>query len=109
VKFQLLRGTLVGSLAAYRQNRTQLSGLTPVVQGTRAKGVELEVRWLASEHLSFTFTGNTQHTTVKGPDASFQYIPAYTAGVPGRAGLWRLYVVWSFAACRGAAATTTTP
>lgn len=96
VKFQLLRGTLVGSLAAYRQNRTQLSGLNPVVQGTRAKGVELEVRWLASEHLSFTATGNAQHTTVKGPDLSFQYIPAYTAGVPGAQGYGGSYVVWTF-------------
>jgi len=96
VKFQLLRGTLVGSLAAYRQNRTQLSGLTPVVQGTRAKGVELEVRWLASEHLSFTAAGNTQRTTVKGPDQSFQYIPAYTAGVPGAQGYGGSYVVWTF-------------
>ena len=97
VKFQLLRGTLVGSLAAYRQNRTQLSGLTAVVQGTRAKGVELEIRWLASEHFSFTATGNAQHTTVKGPDASFQYIPAYTAGVPGAQAYGGSYVVWSFA------------
>ncbi|CAN5483853.1 TonB-dependent receptor [soil metagenome] len=97
VKFQLLHGTLVGSLAGYRQNRTQLSGLNPVVvQGTRAKGVELEIRWLASEHLSFTATGNTQHTTVKGPDLSFQYIPAYTAGVPGAQAYGGSYVVWSF-------------
>jgi iron complex outermembrane receptor protein len=101
VKFQLLRGTLVGSLAAYRQNRTQLSGLTPVVQGTRAKGVELEVRWLASEHLSFTATGNTQHTTVKGPDKSFQYIPAYTAGVAGAQGYGGSYVVWDFSTLPG--------
>ena len=96
VKFQLLRGTLVGSLAGYRQNRTQLSGLSPVVQGTRAKGVELEIRWLASEHLSFTAAGNSQHTTVKGPDLSFQYIPAYTAGVPGAQAYGGSYVVWTF-------------
>ena len=96
VKFQLLHGTLVGSLAGYRQNRTQLSGLTPIVQGTRAKGVELEVRWLASDHLSFTATGNAQHTTVKGPDTSFQYIPAYTAGVPGAQAYGGSYVVWAF-------------
>ena len=96
VKFQLLHGTLVSSLAGYRQNRTQLSGLTPVVQGTRAKGVELEIRWLASEHLSFTATGNAQHTTVKGPDTSFQYIPAYTAGVPGAQAYGGSYVVWTF-------------
>jgi len=103
VKFQLLKGTLVGSLAAYRQNRTQLSGLTPVVQGTRAKGVELEVRWLASEHLSFTATANAQHTTVKGPDNSFQYIPAYTAGVPGAQGYGGSYVVWTFSSLAGRA------
>ncbi|MGR4864144.1 TonB-dependent siderophore receptor [Caulobacter sp. LARHSG274] len=96
VKFQLLRGTLVGSLAGYRQNRTQLSGLTSVVQGTRAKGVELEVRWLASRHLSFTATGDAQHTTVKGPDASFQYVPAYTAGVAGAQAYGGSYVVWTF-------------
>ena len=103
VKFQLLNGTLVGSLAAYRQNRTQLSTTVspPTVQGTRAKGVELEVRWLASERLSFTFTGNSQRTTIKGPDASFQYIPAYTAGVAGANAYGGSYVVWSFAGLPG--------
>ncbi|WP_369815078.1 TonB-dependent siderophore receptor [Caulobacter sp. Root342] len=103
VKFQLLRGTLIGSLAAYRQNRTQIAGAIspPTVQGTRAKGVELEVRWLASERLSFTFAGNSQRTTVKGPDTSFQYIPAYTAGVPGAQAYGGSYVVWSFAGLPG--------
>ncbi|MBO9545620.1 TonB-dependent receptor [Caulobacter sp.] len=98
VKFQLLRGTLIGSLAAYEQNRTQIAGAIspPTVQGTRAKGVELEVRWLASERLSFTFAGNSQRTTVKGPDTSFQYIPAYAAGVPGAQGYGGSYVVWAF-------------
>ena len=101
-KFQWLKGTLVGSLAAYRQNRTQLVNGPPItVQGTRAKGVELEVRWLASENISFTFSGNSQRTTVKGPDTSFQYIPAYTAGVPGAAAYGGSYVVWSFAGLPG--------
>lgn len=102
VKFQLLDGTLVGSLAAYRQNRTQLTNSSPpTVQGTRARGVELEVRWLASEQLSFTFAGNSQRTTIKGPDRSFQYIPAYTAGVPGPNAYGGSYVVWSFASLPG--------
>ena len=102
IKFQLLDGTLVGSLAAYRQNRTQLTNSSPpTVQGTRARGVELEVRWLASEHLSFTFTGNSQRTTIKGPDTSFQYIPAYTAGVAGQNAYGGSYVVWSFAGLPG--------
>ncbi|MEW6390744.1 MAG: TonB-dependent receptor [Pseudomonadota bacterium] len=104
VKFQLLKGTLVGSLAGYRQNRTQLLNGPPIsIQGTRAKGVELEVRWLASEHMSFTFSGNTQHTTVKGPDTSFQYIPAYTAGVSGQQGYGGTYVVWAFNSLPGRA------
>jgi len=102
VKFQLLDGTLIGSLAAYRQNRTQLTNSSPpTVQGTRAKGVELEVRWLASEQLSFTFAGNSQRTTIKGPDVSFQYIPAYTAGVAGANAYGGSYVVWSFAGLPG--------
>jgi iron complex outermembrane receptor protein len=102
-------GTLVGSLAGYRQNRTQLTGITGTPTGTRAKGVELEVRWLASENFSFTFSGNSQHTTVKGPDTSFQYIPAYTAGVPGAQAT--AAPMWSGAspACRAGRATTTTP
>ncbi len=103
VKFQWLQGTLVGSLAGYRQNRTQLTGITGTPTGTRAKGVELEVRWLASEHFSFTATGNTQHTTVKGPDTSFQYIPAYTAGVPGSQAFGGTYVVWAFNSLPGRA------
>ena len=68
--------------------------------GTRAKGVELEVRWLASEHFSFTFSGNTQHTTVKGPDTSFQYVPVHTVGVTGANGFGGSYVVWSFDSVR---------
>lgn len=103
VKFQLLRGALIGSLAAYRQTRTQIAGAIspPTVQGLRSKGVELEVRWLASERLSFTFAGNNQRTTVRGPDTSFQYIPAYTAGVAGAQGYGGSYVVWSFASLPG--------
>ncbi|HWU12564.1 MAG TPA: TonB-dependent receptor [Caulobacter sp.] len=103
VKFQWLKGTLVGSLAGYRQNRTQLTGITGTPTGTRAKGVELEIRWLASENFSFTFSGNSQHTTVKGPDNSFQYIPAYTAGVPGAQAFGGTYVVWAFSGLPGRA------
>jgi iron complex outermembrane receptor protein len=102
VKFQLLKGTLVGSLSAYRQNRTQLtSGTNPTVQGTRAKGVEVEVRWLASENFSFTFTGSNQHTTVKGPDHSFAYIPAYTAGYTGVNGYGGGFVTFDFSSLPG--------
>ena len=102
LKFQLLRGTLVGSLAAYRQTRTQLTGgPAPTVQGTRAKGAELELRYLASERLSFTFTGATQRTTVKGPDASFTYLPAYAVGVAPALAYGGTYVTYSFASLPG--------
>ena len=77
VKFQLLNKTLVGSIDAYRQNRTQLSGLNTVTQRTRSTGVEFEVRYLATQNLSFTLSGDSQHTEVLGPDASTEYIPAY--------------------------------
>jgi iron complex outermembrane receptor protein len=82
VKFQLLKGTLVGSLAAYRQNRTQLiQGVgSTTVQGSTGKGLELEVRWLASEHFSLTFAGNNQRTEIKGR-AGFSYLPAFAVGV----------------------------
>jgi iron complex outermembrane receptor protein len=102
LKFQLLRGTLVGSLATYRQTRTQLTGgPTPTVQGTRAKGAELELRYLASKHLSFTFTGSTQRTTIKGPDASFTYLPAYAVGVAPALAYGGSYVTYSFASLPG--------
>ncbi|MFT4253701.1 MAG: TonB-dependent receptor [Caulobacter sp.] len=100
VKFQWLKGTLIGSLAGYRQNRTQLTGINAVPTGTRAKGVELEVRWLASDHFSFTFSGDAQHTTVKGPDKSFQYVPVYTVGVSGVDGYGGAYLVWDFTSIR---------
>jgi iron complex outermembrane receptor protein len=78
VKFQFLRGTLVGSLDIYRQSRPQLSGAPPSVVNTVGKGEELEIRWVATRNLSLTFAGNLQHTEVIGPDKSFQYVPAYT-------------------------------
>jgi iron complex outermembrane receptor protein len=38
----------------------------------------MEVRYVATKNLSFTFAGNLQHTEVIGPDESFQYLPAAT-------------------------------
>jgi iron complex outermembrane receptor protein len=102
VKFQLLRGTLVGSVAAYRQNRTQLTGASRR-RPCRARAPRAS-SWRSAgwrENFSFTFTGNSQRTTVKGPDTSFQYIPAYTAGVPGAKAYGGSYVVWSFAGLPG--------
>lgn len=102
VKFQLLSGALVGSMAAYRQSRTQLTGgPNPTVRGVRSKGVEVELRYLASDNLSFTFVGNSQRTTVKGPDASFAYIPYYVAGVEPADAFGGAYAVWAFSSLPG--------
>ena len=78
VKFQLLNHTLVGAIDAYRQNRTALAGFNSVSQRTVSTGVELEIRYLATKNISFTLTGDGQHTEVIGPDGSTVYIPAST-------------------------------
>ncbi len=103
VKFQELHSTLVGSLSVYRQTRTQLeqSGGVTSILGTISKGVELEVRYLATKNISFTFAGDMQHTEVKGPDTSFQYIPASVLGVSGVDGFGGSYVVFNFSQLPG--------
>jgi iron complex outermembrane receptor protein len=77
VKVQLFNGTVVGSIDAYLQDRTELAGLNAVTERTRSSGEEIEIRWLATTNISFTFTGNMQHTEVLGPDTGDYYIPAY--------------------------------
>ena len=104
LKFSLLDGLLVGSLAYYEQERTQLiSGPTPTVQGTESKGTELEIRYVVNDNFSFTFAGNTQKTRIKGPDTSFQYIPYYVVGNSPTDSFGGAYVVFSFAAVPGRA------
>ncbi len=86
VKFQELNNTLVGSVSAYRQTRTQLvegAGAPATIQGTISKGVEFELRYIATKNISFTYAGDIQHTEVKGPDSSFVYIPPSAQGVSG--------------------------
>jgi len=56
---------------------------TPSIQGTISKGVEFEMRWLATKNISFTYAGDIQHTEVKGPDSSFVDIPPSAQGVSG--------------------------
>ena len=99
IKGQALNGTLVGSLAAYRQTRTEL-GQNNAVTGTVGKGFELELRWVATRNLSFTFAGNLQRTTIRGPDTSFAIIPPSAAGVSGVNGYGGAYAVYSFAQIR---------
>ncbi len=99
IKAQGLDGSLVASLSAYRQTRTQL-GQNNVVVGTIGKGVELELRWLATKNLSFTFAGNRQTTRMRGPDNSFTVIPPSAVGLTGQQGYGGAYAVYSFAQLR---------
>lgn len=95
VKFRLFEDVLTGGLSAYRQVRTQL-GINNVVRGTRSKGLELELRYLATRNLSFTFAGNVQKSTIKGPDDSFVIIPPGATGTSGADGYGGAYALYAF-------------
>ncbi len=103
VKFTALDDHLQGSLDWYVQNRTRLSrgaGVTSI-QGTRAKGVEMELRYVANENLSLTLAASLQHTELKGPDHSFAYIPARAAGVAPQDGFGGGYLVYDLSTLPG--------
>ncbi len=98
VKFTFLDNHLVGSLAWYRQERTQLQqSLGSVsVMGTRSQGGEAEIRAVLNQNFSLTLAADMQHTLVKGPDHSLQYIPARTAGVSPLQGFGGAYLTFDF-------------
>ncbi|MEO7053848.1 MAG: TonB-dependent receptor [Rhizomicrobium sp.] len=103
VKFAFLDQHLVGSVAWYRQERTQLEqglGITNV-RGTRSQGGEAEIRYVMNENVSATLAGSLQHTNVKGPDHSFAYIPARDAGVSPASGFGGSYVAFDFSSLPG--------
>ncbi len=98
VKFSLLDDRLQGSLDWYVQNRTRLQqggGVVNVV-GTRAKGAELELRYVVSANVSLTLAASQQHTTIKGPDRSFAYLPARSFGIAPQDGFGGGYMVFDF-------------
>ena len=103
MKFSLLDDHLQGSLDWYVPNRTRLQqggGVTTVV-GTRAKGVELELRYVVSANLSLTLAASQQHTTIKGPDRSFAYLPARSFGIAPQDGFGGSYIVFDFSTLPG--------
>jgi iron complex outermembrane receptor protein len=102
LKFLFLDNHLVGSLAWYRQQRTQLQqSLGAVsVMGTRSQGGEAEIRAVLDQNFSFTLAASLQHTTSKSPPNNFQYIPARTAGVSPQNGFGGAYVVFDFSLLR---------
>jgi iron complex outermembrane receptor protein len=101
-KFDLLDHHLVGSFAWYRQERTQLQqslGAVSVI-GTRSQGEEAEIRAVLDENWSATLAASMQHTLIKGPDHSLQYIPARTAGVSPQQGFGGAYLTFDFSTIR---------
>ncbi len=77
IKLEAFDGILTGSLAAYRQHRTVLDNVGGGVDETEGEGIELELRYLATENLSFTFAGNVQKTKFLGSyDAFYYFTPA---------------------------------
>jgi iron complex outermembrane receptor protein len=103
VKFSALDDHFQASLDWYVQNRTQLNqgiGVTNVM-GTRARGAELELRYVATPNVSLTLAASLQHTTIKGPDHSFAYVPARSFGVTPQNGFGGSYIVFDFSTLRG--------
>ena len=88
-------------MALYRQKRTNVSGLTGISQPTVGQGFEYEFRYVATNNLSFTFTGDLQHTEVIGPDHSVVYLPVSAVGVPGIQGYGGAYLTFDFASLPG--------
>ncbi len=103
VKFAALDDHLQTSLDWYVQNRTQLNQGIGVanVMGTRAKGAELELRYVATPNVSLTLAASLQHTTIKGPDHSFAYVAARSFGVAPQNGFGGSYTVFDFSTLRG--------
>ena len=97
LKGQWLDGALLGSVSVYRQTRTALNGINLAVVGHRSKGIELELRWIASQHWSIAFNGNRQKTMVKGPDNSFVFVPPSTAQTSGPNGYGGGFAVFTVA------------
>jgi iron complex outermembrane receptor protein len=104
VKFAALDDHLLGSVDWYVQNRTQLNqgagGITSVM-GTVARGAELELRYVATPNVSLTMAASLQHTTIKGPDHSFAYVPARSYSVTPQNGFGGSYIVFDFSTLPG--------
>jgi iron complex outermembrane receptor protein len=69
--------------------------------GTVGRGAELELRYVATPNISFTLAANLQHTTIKGPDHSFAYVPARTYGVSPQNGFGGSYITFDFSSLPG--------
>ena len=111
VKFTSLDDHLLGSLDWYRPEPHPAAA-----KGRRHHQCDGHARqgrrsWncaMSRPQFSLTLAGSLQHTTVKGPDHSFAYVPARTLGVSPQNGFGGSYVVFDFSTLPGEAAITKT-
>lgn len=88
VKFSLLRDTLVGSLAYYKQRRTTRDPFGNI-NGEKGEGVEFEMRYLINDHLTLTGAATVQDFTIAPPGAcgsnngEFVVVPPSRFGISG--------------------------
>lgn len=82
VKFELLNGTLVGSLAGYKQKRRRNDPLTNTSIQSESKGLEFEFRYVINDNFSVNGSANRQKTKILG-DTSTTYLPCYAVGLSG--------------------------
>ena len=106
IKFELLDAALTGAVVVYEQQRTQTDQFATVV-GTIGQGVEAEVRYLASKNLSFTFAGNVQKTTIKGPDGSYYNLRPDQVGIAGVNGYGGTFATFAISGLPGRAGNYT--
>lgn len=91
VKFSLLRDTLVGSLAYYKQHRTNRDPFGNI-SGEKGEGVEFEMRYLINDHLTLTGAATVQDFTIAAPGAcgsnngEFVVVPPSRFGISGEDG-----------------------
>lgn len=101
IKLEAFNGVLTGALAAYRQHRTVLDNVGGGVDETEGEGVELELRYLATDNLSFTFAGNVQKTKFLGSYDAFYYFTPATFGYDPADYYGAALVGYSFSALEG--------
>lgn len=88
VKFSLLRNTLVGSLAYYKQHRTTRDPFGNI-NGEKGEGVEFELRYLINDHLTLTGAATVQDFTIAPTGAcgsgngEFVVVPPSRLGISG--------------------------
>ena len=96
IKLEAFDGILTGAFAAYEQHRTIFDSVSGSVDKTEARGVELELRYLATDNLSFSFAGNVQRTMILGSYDAFYYFRPDDFGYSGVDNYGGALAVFSF-------------